>query len=91
MPNFGTNRGSDLTDVSAVGGVAVTPDVAFAVGGVARQSKAIYVGAGGDVQVSMADGTTPIFPAVPAGFYLYVYANMVIAAGTTAAGMVAMW
>lgn len=91
MPNFGTNRGSDLTDVSAVGGVAITPDVPFAIGGIARQSKAIYVGTGGDVQVSMADGSMPIFPGVPSGFYLYVYANSVIAAGTTASGMVAMW
>lgn len=54
---------------------------------------AIYVGTGGDIQVSGVDDpdNPAIFPDVPNGFELHVRATRVWSTNTTASGMVAMF
>lgn len=61
-------------------------------------TRAIYVGATGDVTVQLAgnlgaaDGSHPtLFAAVPAGTTLNIACTFVMATGTTSTNIVAMW
>lgn len=54
-------------------------------------SRALYVGAGGDVTVQMVEGMQVTFSAVPGGTLLPIRVRRVLATGTTAAGVVALW
>jgi hypothetical protein len=54
-------------------------------------SRALYVGQGGDVALTLADGDTLVFEAVPSGSILPVRASIVRATGTTAAAIIALW
>ncbi len=54
-------------------------------------TRSIYIGAAGDVAVHMAGTTSPvIFRAVPIGV-LPIRADRVLATGTTAADLIALW
>lgn len=57
-------------------------------------TKALYVGALGDVTVQMAgveDSHPTLFAAVPAGTTLIITATKVLATGTTSNNIVALW
>lgn len=54
-------------------------------------SRWIYVGSTGDVQVILMGGQTVLFTAVPAGTLLPIRVTRVMAAGTTASDVVALW
>lgn len=57
----------------------------------AHTTRSIYVGAAGDVAVHMTGDTSPVvFKAVPIGV-LPIRADRVLATGTTAADLVALW
>lgn len=53
--------------------------------------RAIYVGGSGNLQLTLAAGTTMTFFNVPAGAMLPVRARDIVAAGTTATGVIALW
>ncbi len=72
----------------ARGGIQVTPSD---VTPLAQVSRALYIGQGGDVDVTLADGDTVIFEAVPGGSLLPIRAETVRSTGTTATGIVALW
>ena len=67
-------------------GQAVTPSDSTTL----TPTRALYVGGTGDVAVVMADGVTLTFTAVPAGI-LPVQVVKVLATGTTATNIVALW
>lgn len=54
-------------------------------------SRAIYVGQGGDLSVTMVDGDQVIFEAVPSGALLSIRASGVNATGTSASGILSLW
>ena len=72
----------------ARGGVSVTPNDTTEL---TQVSRALYIGQGGDVSLTLADGDTLILEAVPAGSVLPVRAATVRATGTTAAAIIALW
>lgn len=53
-------------------------------------SRALWVGAGGDLRVTMADGATVTYPDLAAGWHP-IRVSRVLATGTDAAGIVAAW
>ncbi len=53
--------------------------------------RALYVGVGGDLHVTMAGGQEVTYAAVPAGTLLPVRAARVWATGTEASAILAMW
>jgi hypothetical protein len=54
--------------------------------------RAIYVGVGGDIQLTLADGgNTVVYKAVPQGSVLSVRARRVWATNTTASSLIALW
>lgn len=72
----------------AIGGAAVTPSDGADLPQVAR---ALYVGQGGDLRLRLASGDEVTLAAVPGGALLPLRARRVLAAGTTAASIVALW
>lgn len=54
------------------------------------QTRGIYIGGAGDLEVEWIDGTTSIFVALPAGTLLPVRVNQVNSAGTTATDLLAV-
>lgn len=81
-------RSADDT-VPATGVAAVTPsDVALLPGGTCRS---LYVGSGGDVAIVAADGSTATFTNILGGTYIVVMVQQVMATGTTASSIVAMY
>lgn len=81
-------------DDPARGGIAVTPNDTT---DLVRSSRAIWVGAGGDVTVEMvrqldkANPVTLTIPGVLGGSLLPIRVRKVLATGTTASGIVAFW
>ena len=81
--------------VSAHDAVAVTKSDATVI----PTTRALYVGATGNIAVRMADrsptlggdGTTVIFNSVPAGFVLPIQVDQVLSTGTTASSIVALY
>lgn len=55
-----------------------------------RESAAIFVGVGGNMNVIMRDGSTVLFTGVVAGTIIPVRATQVAAASTTATNLVAL-
>lgn len=79
---------SRQTGDPAEGAAAVTPnDVAI----LDPISRALYVGGAGDLAVTMRDGTSVTFTAVPAGTLLPLRVQSVMSTGTTASSIVALW
>jgi hypothetical protein len=72
--------------VPAQGLIAVTPSDTTALKGV----RAIYVGGAGNVAVTMADGSTGTFNAVPVGIPLPIQCTKVMATNTTATNILAL-
>lgn len=54
-------------------------------------SRALFIGTGGNIRVVAVDGTTANYTNVPDAFLLDVQAIQVLATGTTASGIVAMY
>ena len=54
-------------------------------------TRAVYVGGGGDVKVTMQDSGEVIFVAVPTGTTLPIRVKKVFATGTDATDIVALW
>jgi hypothetical protein len=83
---FGDDRGD--YGAPARGGEEVTPadgsDLTYV-------SRALYVGAAGDVTAVMRDGQELTFEAVPGGTLLPIAVTRVKATGTTATGIVAIY
>ena len=71
----------------AVSGFDITPDDGA---DLPTSSRAIYVGASGDLVVTMVGGGTVTLTAVPVGI-LPIRVSRVHATGTTAADLVAVW
>ena len=53
--------------------------------------RAVYVGTGGDLKVTMAQGGTVVFYGVVAGSMLPIQCNRIHATGTTASNIVALF
>ncbi len=81
----GAYRSSDAT-VSAHGAAAVTPSDST----VFPVTRGLFVGAGGNIAVRMADGNTLTFTGVLAGIFP-VQVDMVLSTGTTATNIVALY
>lgn len=68
---------------------AVTPDDNVDLPEISRM---LYIGTGGDVTVLLADDVAPVLlKAVPTGSMLHIRAKRVLAAGTGALFIVALW
>lgn len=72
----------------ATGGFAVTPSDVAALSTVCR---ALYVGSGGHLAVRMLSGETLTLPDVPSGSLLPLRVSHVLATGTAATGLVALY
>lgn len=70
---------------SAIGGKAIVNDVAIGL-----ETRAIYVGVAGNIVAKMANGETVTFSNVPVGLYP-LSITLVVAAGTTATNIVALY
>ena len=68
--------------------VAVTPNDST---DIARISRGLYIGGSGDVAVITKDGTTTTLVNALAGTYLPIRVSRVLATGTTATNIVAMY
>ena len=77
-PAFPTEEQRALIKASDAAGLPVT-------------SRAIWVGAGGDLAVELAEGALVVLAGVPGGTLVPVRARAVRAAGTTAGALVALW
>lgn len=69
-------------------GAAVSPNDATDLSVLPR---ALYVGQGGALAVTLADGQDIVFSGVQGGTILPVRARRVLATGTTATAIVALW
>jgi hypothetical protein len=67
---------------------AVTPNDATPL---AQVSRALYIGQAGDLAVTMAGGQAVTFQALPGGTLLPVRVEAVLATGTTASAILALW
>lgn len=54
-------------------------------------TRALYVGGGGNLKVRMLDGTLVTFANTQAGAQYAMRVDRVLATGTTASGIVALW
>jgi len=72
----------------ATNAVAVTPSDSVDLSYVSR---AVYVGASGNVKVVMADSGTVTFVGVPAGATLPIRVSRIWSTGTTATNIIALW
>ncbi len=76
-------------DSPASNAAAVTPSDTVDLADVTR---GVYVGVAGDVKVNMAtSGTSIVFTAVAAGSILPIRVTRILATGTTATNIVAVW
>ena len=87
MADLFENHAPALT-APAAGGAAIAPSDAADLPVVSR---AIWVGAGGDLSVELADGGAVVLAGVAGGTLLPLRARAVRAAGTTAGALVALW
>lgn len=81
-----SNQAAAVTD-PARSAAAVTPSNSSDLPTVSR---ALYVGQGGDLRVTMADGAKVTFPALPGGAIYPLRVARVHASGTSASGIVAL-
>jgi hypothetical protein len=70
------------------GAVAVTPSNTT---NLTRFSKALYIGSAGNLTVEMEDGTQVLYANVPAGTTLNIKVAKVMASGTAAGNIVAIY
>jgi hypothetical protein len=69
-------------------GAMVVPDDTAPLGHVSR---ALFVGEAGTLAVRLQDGTDLVFANLPPGALLPIRVSHVLATGSTAAGIVALW
>lgn len=69
-------------------GASITPDDASDLPVLPR---AIYIGSGGDIAVTLADGDSVTLTGVPTGALLPLRTQRVRQTGTSATGLVALW
>ena len=86
MPDIYDDRSSGL-ESPGYDAASITPDDGA---DLPTSSRAIYVGASGDLVVTMVGGGTVTLTAVPVGI-LPIRVSRVHAIGTTAADLVAVW
>jgi hypothetical protein len=79
-------RTADAT-VSAYSANTLTPNDS----GTLLTTRALYIGAAGDLKVTMAYGDIVTFVAVPAGSILPIQVTRVFATGSTAASIIALY
>ncbi len=72
----------------AIDGSMIVPDDG---GDLAHVSRAIYVGSGGQVAAQLASGSMVTLSAVPSGTLLPLRVRRVMATGTSAGNLVALW
>lgn len=87
MADLFANTTPSLTS-PAMDGAMVTPDDGTDLSHVTR---AIYVGASGDLSAELVSGAQVQFSGVPAGAMLPMRATKILATGTTANQIVALW
>lgn len=76
---------ASVLDTSSYGGVAaVTP------GTTTVEFRALYIGGAGNVAVTMEDGSTATFTAVPVGTVLTIRVKQVLSVGTTATNILGL-
>lgn len=68
--------------------IAITPSDGT---DIATLPRALYVGTAGNVAVQMAGGASVTFQSVPAGALLAIRPRRILATGTTASNLVALW
>ncbi|WP_176083582.1 hypothetical protein [Martelella sp. HB161492] len=71
----------------AYDGFSITPSDSTAL---SETTRALYIGGGGDVTLTMAAGTTLTFAGLNAGTILPVRANSVLTTGTTATALIGL-
>ncbi len=69
-------------------GAAVTPNDST---DLTTSSRALWIGTGGDINLTTVDGTTLLLKNVPSGTMLPVRAARVRSTSTTASDIVALW
>lgn len=84
-------RYSDGPLNTATHAAAVTPNDSTEVTSNGLYPRALYVGGAGDVAVQMVDGATVTFAGANAGQLLQIAVAKVLATGTTASSIVALW
>jgi len=72
----------------AIDGAMIVPDDG---GDLAHVTRAIYVGTGGQIAAQLASGSTITLAAVPGGTLLPLRIRRVMATGTSAGDLVALW
>lgn len=72
----------------AQGGVAITPSDSV---NLPQSTRAIYVGVGGDLKVTLLDGSVVTYAALPQGITKAIRVTKVWFTGTTAASLVGEW
>lgn len=83
------NSGNSPAGLSARNAAVVTPNDST---DLAQVTRAVFVGTGGDLEVTMAGtGTAVVIPDVPSGAFLPICAARILATNTTADGIVAFW
>lgn len=88
MPNI-INQNGDIISLLAASAVAL--DVSIADAAIDKTIGGIFVGTGGDVDVTLTGGTRVIYKNVPSGTRLRVIATIVHTAGTTATHLLAQY
>ena len=78
--------GSGDATISAVDGAAITPSDSVVI----QTTRSIYVGVTGNLTLTMLSGNVVTFPNVPVGIFP-AQATKIMATGTTASGIVAMY
>jgi hypothetical protein len=82
-----TPYGTNDSTAPFINAVAVTPGDATNI----METDSLYIGGAGAVAVRMEGGSNATFAAVPAGTTLNVRANRVLATGTTATNILALY
>lgn len=86
MPSRGAHLSANAT-VSAHGAEAATLDDNAEI----PVTRGLYIGTGGDISVTMADGQTLTFVSVPTGTILPIQVSKIRSTGTTADWIVALY
>jgi len=83
-PNFSVENNPNPAGYAAT----VTPSDAV---NLTQNARALYVGVGGNITVNLLDDTSVVFANVPTGSILPVRAKRVLATGTTASSLIALY
>ncbi len=86
MPDWFAGHNAGL-DSPAGDGFAVVPDNSS---DLAKATRAIYVGATGDIKADLVGGATLTFTSVPQGSILPIRARRIYTTGTTASALVGL-